>query len=126
MSRRVLVVENETDIQEVLCSILELADCDVEIADDGAIALEKLATVTEALTPDLIFLDLMMPQMNGATFVHEMRQRALYPSTPIIVISGDIQVREQVRDLGMDVFISKPFSVIEVLDIVEALIGEPV
>jgi CheY-like chemotaxis protein len=125
MSRRVLVVENETDIQEVLCSILELADCDVEIAADGAVALEKLATTTEAMAPDLIFLDLMMPEMDGATFVHEMRQRALYPSTPIIVISGDIQVREQVRDLDMDVFISKPFSVNEVLDVVAALIGEP-
>ncbi len=121
MSRHVLVVENETAIQDVLCSILELADCDVERAADGAIALEKLA----ATPPDLIFLDLMMPTMNGTAFVQEMRRRQLCPTTPIILVSGDVQVREQARNLGMDVFISKPFSVNDVLDVVFALIGEP-
>lgn len=123
MSRHVLVVENETAIQDVLCSILELAECDVERAADGAIALEKLATAAEA--PDLIFLDLMMPNMNGTVFVEEMRRRHLCASTPIIVVSGDAHVREHVRKLGMDVFISKPFSITEVLDVVSALIDEP-
>ena len=127
MSRRVLIVENETEIQEVLCSILELAECDckVEQAKNGAIALEILTDATELTAPDLIFLDLMMPAMNGITLVKQLQQRTLHPTIPIIVISGDMHVREQVRKLGMDVFISKPFSVNEVLDVVNALIGEP-
>ena len=127
MSRRVLIVENETEIQDVLCSILELPECNCEVerAANGAIALEKLTTATESIAPDLIFLDLMMPEMSGTTFVHELRKRELFLNTPIIVISGDMQVREQVDKLGMDVFIGKPFSVNEVLDIVNALIGEP-
>jgi len=125
MSRRVLIVENETEIQDVLSSILELAECEVERAVNGIVALEKLAVATENTVPDLIFLDLMMPEMSGATFVQEMRRRQLYPMTPIIVISGDMHVREEVSKLGMDVFISKPFSVNEVLDVVNALIGEP-
>lgn len=87
--------------------------------------MEKLLTATESIAPDLIFLDLMMPEMSGTTFVHELRKRELFLDTPIIVISGDMQVREQVDKLGMDVFIGKPFSVTEVLDIVNALIGEP-
>ncbi len=127
MSRRVLIVENETEIQDVLCSILELADCrcEVERAANGAIALEKLTEATEGTAPDLIFLDLMMPEMSGVTFVRELRKRELFLNTPIIVISGDMHVREQVSKLGMDVFIGKPFSVNEVLDVVNALIGEP-
>ncbi len=127
MSRRVLIVENETEIQDVLCSILELAECkcEVERAANGAIALEKLTVATEKTAPDLIFLDLMMPEMSGVTFVHELRKRAIFLNTPIIVVSGDMHVREQVSKLGMDVFIGKPFSVNEVLDVVNALIGEP-
>ena len=127
MSRRVLIVENETEIQDVLCSILELAECkcEVERAANGAVALEKLTKATEGTAPALIFLDLMMPEMSGTTFVQELRKRELFLDTPIIVISGDMQVREQVSKLGMDVFIGKPFSVNEVLDIVNALIGEP-
>jgi len=127
MSRRVLIVENETEIQDVLCSILELAECqcEVERAGNGAIALEKLMTATENIAPDLIFLDLMMPEMSGVTFVQELRKRNLFLDTPIIVVSGDMQVREQVSKLGMDVFIGKPFSVNEVLDIVNALLAEP-
>ncbi len=127
MSRRVLIVENETEIQDVLCSILELAECkcEVERAANGAIALEKLTEATENVAPDLIFLDLMMPEMSGATFVQELRKRELFPNTPIIVVSGDMQVRKQVSKLGMDVFIGKPFSINEVLVIVNALIGEP-
>ena len=127
MSRRVLIVENETEIQDVLCSILELAECkcEVERAANGAIALEKLTEATEETAPDLIFLDLMMPEMGGVTFVRELRKRELILDTPIIVISGDMHVREQVSKLGMDVFIGKPFSVNEVLDVVNALIGEP-
>ena len=127
MSRRVLIVENETEIQDVLCSILELTECqcEVERAANGVIALEKLTKATEGTAPDLIFLDLMVPEMSGANFVQELRKRELFLDTPIIVISGDTQVREQVDKLGMDVFIGKPFSINEILDIVNALIGEP-
>ncbi len=85
----------------------------------------KLATATEATAPDLIFLDLMMPEMSGATFVQELRKQKLHAEIPIIIISGDMRVREQVRNLGMDVFIAKPFSVNEVLDVVNAFLGEP-
>jgi DNA-binding response OmpR family regulator len=120
----VLIVENETEIQEVLCSILELAECEVERAANGAIALEKLTATPESIAPDLIFLDLMMPKMSGVTFVQELRKHKRFLETPIIVVSGDMQVREQVNALGMDVFIGKPFSVNEVLDVVNALIGE--
>ena len=128
MSRRVLIVENETEIQDVLCSILELAacECKVERAANGAIALEILTEATELTAPDLIFLDLMMPEMCGMTFVQQLRKRKLHSTVPIIVISGDMHVREQVRKIGLDVFIGKPFSIDEVLDVVNALIGEPI
>ena len=127
MSRRVLIVENETEIQDVLCSILELSEygCEVERATNGVIALEKLAAATETTAPDLIFLDLMMPEMSGATFVQELRKQELHAAIPIIVISGDMRVRDQVRKLGLDVFIAKPFSINEVLDVVNAILCEP-
>ena len=126
MAKRILVVEDEVAVQDVLCSILELAQCDVEVAENGIVALEKLTqAVAQATTPHLIFLDLLMPSMDGTAFVHELRRRQLCPTVPIIVISGDFQAREQVRDLDMDIFIGKPFGINEVLDVVTALVPEP-
>src|SRR5579863_5781590 len=115
MRKRVLIVENEVDTQDTLQSILEMANCDVEVASDGLVALEKLGGT---LKPDLIFLDLMMPRMDGYTFVQELRGREICTSVPIVVISGDSQIRQMVKKMGMDVFISKPFEIDEVLDIV--------
>ncbi len=126
MAKRILVVEDEVAVQDVLCSILELAQCDVEVAENGIVALEKLTqAVAEAATPHLIFLDLLMPHMDGTAFVHELRRRQLCPDVPIMVISGDVQAREQVRNLDMDIFIGKPFSIHEVLAVVHALVPEP-
>ena len=119
MRKRVLIVENEVDTQDTLQSILEMANCDVEVASDGLVALEKLGGT---LKPDLIFLDLMMPRMDGYTFVQELRGREICTSVPIVVISGDSQIRQMVKKMGMDVFISKPFEIDEVLDIVNALV----
>jgi two-component system phosphate regulon response regulator PhoB len=123
MAKRILVVEDEVAVQDVLCSILELAQCEVEVAENGSVALEKLTqAVAKATTPHLIFLDLLMPHMDGTTFVHELRRLHLCPDIPIIVISGDARVREQVRNLDMDIFIGKPFGIHEVLDVVNALV----
>ena len=123
MRKRVLVVEDEGDIQNVLRSILELAECEVQIASHGIAALEQLE---KNGPPDLIFLDLMMPQMDGTTFVRTLRKQEKYHDVPVIVISGDANVRERVDKMDMDVFIAKPFSIDEILDYVEAFLGEPV
>ncbi len=126
MAKRVLVVEDEVAVQDVLRSILELVQCDVEVAENGIVALEKLTqAAARATTPHLILLDLLMPHMDGVAFVQELRRRQLCSTVPIIVISGDAQAREQVRDLAMDIFIGKPFGINEVLDIVNALVPEP-
>jgi len=123
MRKRVLIVEDEGDIQNVLRSILELADCEVQVASHGLVALELLE---KDGPPDLIFLDLMMPMMDGVSFVQELRKQEKYAHIPVIVMSGDAHVRERVDEMDMDVFIAKPFSVDEVLDFVEAFLGETI
>lgn len=123
MRKRVLVVEDEGDIQNVLRSILELAECEVQVASDGIAALELLE---QNGPPDLIFLDLMMPKMDGMSFAQVLRKQEVYKDVPIIVVSGDAHVRERVDELNLEVFIGKPFSIDEILDFVEALLGEPV
>lgn len=119
MRKRVLVVENELDTQNTLQALLEMADCDVDVASDGIEALQKLENATK---PALIFLDLMMPRMDGYTFVQELRKKEAYLAIPIVVVSGDADVKKRVKQMGMDVFISKPFDIDEVLDVVDALV----
>jgi CheY-like chemotaxis protein len=121
MQKHVLVVENERDMQDVLRAILELTDCRVSVAGDGLAALDM---IEQEGAPDLIFLDLLMPKMDGVTFVQELQKREIYDGIPVIVLSGDHRVREHVSSMGMDVFIGKPFSVDEVLSVVDALSRE--
>ena len=70
MQKRVLVVDDDAGVRDLLQAILELEDCEVILAENGLIALEKLKTVQ----PDLILLDLRMPYMDGFCSVKDCDQ----------------------------------------------------
>jgi DNA-binding response OmpR family regulator len=101
----VLVIDDDPCLQTLLQVIFELADYEVVTAENGIVGLEKLQTCK----PDLILLDLMMPHMDGFTFAGEVRQRGVYASTPILVLTADACARTQARRLGFDNFFTKPF-----------------
>ncbi|BDG07421.1 response regulator [Anaeromyxobacter paludicola] len=84
MRSRVLVVDDDPDILDAICDILDAEGYDVARARHGAEALEQVMR----RRPDLILLDLMMPVMDGPTFARELRSRRL-DGIPIIVISAE-------------------------------------
>ena len=112
MNKRVLVVDDDDDIQALLQMILESEDYEVVTAGDGLLALNEL----EKSTPDLILLDLMMPRMDGYTFAKELRQRKRQPTIPIIVLSADVNAKQKVEQMGADSYITKPFDIGSLLD----------
>ena len=111
MSKRVLVVDDDEDMQALLQTVLEGQDYEVVAAEDGIAALQEL----EKAAPDLIVLDLMMPRMDGYAFTEELRQRGLQSTIPVIVLSADVNAKQNADQLGADSYISKPFDVRDLL-----------
>ena len=106
----VLIIEDEKNIQSFMSKILKRHDYRVTCADNGRQGLEFI----RSQCPDIILLDLGLPDMNGADIISEVRT---WTSTPIIVISARTAEREKVNslDMGADDYITKPFGTSELL-----------
>ena len=87
---KVLIVDDDPQVRDMLTRTLEPEGWVVNIAEDGRAALDKMA----ASTPDLILLDLMMPRMDGFEFVSELRKHQAWRSIPIVVITAKTLTKE--------------------------------
>ena len=107
---RVLVVDDEPQIRRALRTALGGHGYEVELAEDGAIALDALAL----RLPDLVLLDLVMPRVDGLEVVRQTRE---WSKVPIIVLSARGEERDKVAalDLGADDYLTKPFGMEELL-----------
>jgi two-component system KDP operon response regulator KdpE len=112
---RILVVDDESQITRVLRTSLGAQRYDVRVANEGEAALE----IMRDWTPELVITDLQMPRMDGITLCREIRTRS---EVPIIVLSvkGDDQTKVKALDLGADDYVTKPFSMNELLARVRA------
>jgi CheY-like chemotaxis protein len=106
MAPLVLVVDDDPDILEAICDILDSEGYRVTRARHGAEALERL----QAERPSLILLDLMMPVMDGLAFANALRERRLDPEIPIVVISADGNP-QKAASIGARGFLAKPFDI---------------
>ena len=106
----VLVIEDEKSICDFISRTLEINDYKVMTASAGK---EGMAAITSAL-PDVVLLDLGLPDMDGNEIIRETRK---WSSMPIIVISARTQEKEKVEalDAGADDYITKPFGTSELL-----------
>src|SRR5438876_5419000 len=105
MQKRVLVVDDDAGVRDLLQAILELEDCEVILAENGLIALEKLKTVQ----PDLILLDLRMPYMDGFSFAEELQRQGLRSAIPILALTADTRTKTRIEQMGFDSYLTKPF-----------------
>lgn len=104
---RMLVVDDSPTICAVLGKMLRAEGYEVITATDGVAAIELVQTQK----PALIFLDVVMPGMNGFRVLKHLRQDALTTDVPIVMISGNEQASEQfyLQRCGADDFMKKPF-----------------
>jgi CheY-like chemotaxis protein len=115
---RILVVEDDDDIREVVEEVLSSEGYQVDVAKDGIDALGKL---DGAARPPLILLDMMMPRMDGETFLRALRDRPALADAPVVVISGNATVREKASALNASACLVKPFELDELLGLVRRL-----
>ena len=121
MGKRVLVVDDDRVIQQLLEVNLELEGYEVvATASDGAEALDKIAK----LNPDLVILDIMMPKMDGLEVCRQLKLNPKFSSLPIVLLSAraqDLDVREGL-DVGASAYLTKPFDPVELLEVVGRLL----
>lgn len=117
MPRKVLVIEDHTDIAEVVALHLSDIDCEVRHVADG---LEGLKAA-ESERYDLIILDLMLPGMDGLEICRRVRATNRY--VPILMLTAKSSEADRVvgLEMGADDYLTKPFSVMELLARVKAL-----
>jgi len=116
MPKRVLVIDDDQDIHALVRMVLVSPDYEVEGVENGEIALEKLEK--EAL-PDILLLDLMMPQMTGYALLDQLYERGLHTSLAIIVMSADLITWQQMTRLGIKGFLTKPFDITDLQQAIE-------
>ena len=115
-TRRLLVVEDDETIADVLVDVLEDEGYDVRRVTDGAEALQTL----RAWRPDVIMLDLTTPVVDGWTFrAEQLGLPEDLACIPVIVLTGAYVAEHQTDLLAADAIISKPFDLDEVLEAID-------
>ncbi len=121
--QRVLDVDDEASIRDLLAKTLALAEYEVDTAPDGPAALDRLRDGRSGY--NLMIADLRMPGMDGLTLIREARQ--LSPNLPIIIITGFSTESSAIEavNLGVAGYLTKPFRVPQVLAAAAKAIGAP-
>ncbi len=118
--KHIVVVEDEADLADLLAYNLQRAGYEVTVARDGRDGLAKIRETT----PDLIVLDVMLPQLSGHEVAREVRTNPRLASTPIIMLTARASEADQLAGLGVgaDDYVTKPFSIKILLARIEALL----
>lgn len=119
-NKKILVVEDEAPIREMLQFALERAEFQVSCAADAASARLEIA----GSHPDLILLDWMMPGISGIEFARELKGAAQTRDIPLIMVTARVEEEDKIRGLniGCDDYVSKPFSFPELIARIQAVL----
>ena len=117
MPRKVLIVEDDKNIADLMRLYLEKESMDCQVANDGLVGLEKF----QQFQPDLVMLDIMLPGMDGWSICRKIRETS---KVPIIMLTAKGELEDKVNglELGADDYITKPFEMKEVLARVHAVL----
>jgi DNA-binding response OmpR family regulator len=118
---RILVAEDDADIAGLLRHYLQNAEFDVDVVQSGQEVVPRASAVTP---PDLIVLDLMLPDVDGLTVCRTLRSTPATSAIPVIMLTAKAEEADRIAglELGADDYITKPFSTREVVARVRALL----
>ena len=122
MAQTILLVEDAPSSRKMLSFTLTSGGYQVVEAEDGRDALKKL----QSLSPDLLITDVHMPQMDGLTFVRELRKNSRHRHVPVILLTSDSTdpVKDEGKTLGISAWISKPYRAERLLELVKKVLQQ--
>lgn len=117
MPIKVLIVEDDKNIADLLRIYLEKEQMECELAGDGLVGVEKF----RQFQPDLVLLDIMLPGMDGWAVCRKIRETS---KTPVIMLTAKGELEDKVSglEMGADDYITKPFEALELLARIEAVL----
>ena len=118
--KRILVVDDEIDLRDLLAHLLTGAGYEVESASDG----EEAISILQKKKLDLALLDIQMPNMNGIQVLKFINQHS--PATKAIMLTGyaDLKYAMEAREYGAKDFISKPYKLEDVLSTISRVLSD--
>ena len=116
MKQRILAIDDEVDVLSIVRGLLNTGGFAVDTAESGPEGLEK----ARANRPDLILLDLKMPEMNGLEVFERLRKDSETAMVPVIFLTAidDSDLKATAVALGVDKYVTKPFDGLELIEIV--------
>ena len=120
MAKRILVIDDERDMQVYLRTLLRKAGYEVDVARDGEEGLSKV----KSFKPDLITLDLVMPKRSGMTAYDSLRRAPETEEIPIVIVTG-LGAQARLLSPKPQAVVDKPIDREDFLATLGALIGEP-
>lgn len=120
--KKIFIVEDEQSLRDILTMRLKEAGFEIEVAVDGAEALEKLKTIK----PDIVLLDIILPKIDGFTILGKIKEDLTTRDIPVIMLSNlgqDADIKRAL-DLGAaDYFIKAQHSLLEIVDLVKTFVS---
>ncbi|MFJ5308323.1 response regulator transcription factor [Streptomyces sp. NPDC088350] len=122
LARKILLADDDADVREGLGRVLRFEGYETVLARDGRTALDLLGVPDDGAAPDLVLMDVSMPELDGLAATR--RIRASGSTVPILMLTGRTAVGDRIvaLDNGADDYLSKPFAVDELLARVRALL----
>jgi two-component system alkaline phosphatase synthesis response regulator PhoP len=120
MARRILIVDDEPNIVTSLEFLMRGSDYEVRVARNG----EEALRLAETLRPDVVLLDVMMPQRSGFEVCRKIRENPALQHVKIIMLTAKGRDAEKKKglDLGANAYVTKPFSTKELMNTVRSLL----
>jgi DNA-binding response OmpR family regulator len=122
VAKKVLIADDEANIVIALEFLLQKGGYEVRVATNGEDALRQV----ETFAPDLVLLDVMMPQVSGYEVLQRIRSRADWRRIKIVMLSAkgrEVEVSKGMS-LGADLYVTKPFSSVELVATVDRMLGD--